>query len=132
MSFGSLSKEVHETLAVAMNRVGGKSNSGEGGEDDKRYVKTDNGDLKRSAIKQVAAARFGVNANYLINAEELQIKVAQGAKPGEGGHLPGAKVTEEIAKVRHSIPGIDLISPPPHHDIYSIEDLEQLIFDLKT
>lgn len=132
MSFGSLSKEVHETLAVAMNRIGGKSNSGEGGEDDKRYIKTESGDFKRSAIKQVAAARFGVSTNYLINADELQIKVAQGAKPGEGGHLPGKKVTKEIAKVRHSLPGIDLISPPPHHDIYSIEDLEQLIFDLKN
>jgi len=132
MSFGSLSKEVHETLAIAMNRIGGKSNSGEGGEDDSRYVRTENGDFKRSAIKQVAAARFGVTTNYLINADELQIKVAQGAKPGEGGHLPGRKVTKEIAKVRHSIPGIDLISPPPHHDIYSIEDLEQLIYDLKN
>ncbi|WP_432402036.1 glutamate synthase large subunit [Wukongibacter sp. M2B1] len=132
MSFGSLSKEVHETLAVAMNRIGGKSNCGEGGEDDQRYIKTENGDYKRSAIKQVAAARFGVTTNYLINADELQIKVAQGAKPGEGGHLPGNKVTREIAKVRHSLPGIDLISPPPHHDIYSIEDLEQLIFDLKN
>ncbi|WP_432665850.1 glutamate synthase large subunit [Wukongibacter baidiensis] len=132
MSFGSLSKEVHETLAIAMNRIGGKSNCGEGGEDDQRYVKTENGDYKRSAIKQVAAARFGVTTNYLINADELQIKVAQGAKPGEGGHLPGSKVTKEIAKVRHSLPGIDLISPPPHHDIYSIEDLEQLIFDLKN
>lgn len=132
MSFGSLSKEVHETLAIAMNQIGGKSNSGEGGEDDKRYIRTKNGEYKRSAIKQVAAARFGVTTNYLINADELQIKVAQGAKPGEGGHLPGKKVTKEIAKVRHSIPGIDLISPPPHHDIYSIEDLEQLIFDLKN
>ncbi|QZY54227.1 glutamate synthase large subunit [Crassaminicella profunda] len=132
MSFGSLGKEVHETLAIAMNRIGGKSNSGEGGEDDKRYIKTENGDYKRSAIKQIAAARFGVTTNYLINANELQIKVAQGAKPGEGGHLPGKKVTKEIAKVRHSLPGIDLISPPPHHDIYSIEDLEQLIFDLKN
>ncbi|MFZ5967781.1 MAG: glutamate synthase large subunit [Bacillota bacterium] len=132
MSFGSLSKEVHETLAIAMNRIGGKSNSGEGGEDDQRYIKTENGDYKSSAIKQVAAARFGVTTNYLIHADELQIKVAQGAKPGEGGHLPGRKVTKEIAKVRHSLPGIDLISPPPHHDIYSIEDLEQLIFDLKN
>lgn len=132
MSFGSLSKEVHETLAVAMNRIGGKSNSGEGGEDDSRYIKTSNGDYKRSAIKQVATARFGVDTNYLVEASELQIKVAQGAKPGEGGHLPGSKVTSEIAKVRHSLPGIDLISPPPHHDIYSIEDLEQLIFDLKN
>ncbi len=132
MSFGSISKEAHETLAVAMNRLGGRSNSGEGGEDDARYIRTKDGDFKASAIKQVAAARFGVTANYLINASELQIKMAQGAKPGEGGHLPGDKVTEEIAMVRHSLPGIDLISPPPHHDIYSIEDLEQLIFDLKN
>jgi len=132
MSFGSISKEAHETLAVAMNRIGGRSNSGEGGEDESRYLRTENGDFKSSAIKQVAAARFGVTANYLINAEEIQIKMAQGAKPGEGGHLPGSKVTEEIAKVRHSLPGIDLISPPPHHDIYSIEDLEQLIYDLKN
>ncbi|MEL7567132.1 MAG: glutamate synthase large subunit [Dehalobacterium sp.] len=132
MSFGSLSKEAHETLAIAMNRIGGKSNSGEGGEDEARYIRTENRDFKSSAIKQVAAARFGVTANYLIHAEELQIKMAQGAKPGEGGHLPGGKVTEEIAKVRHSLPGIDLISPPPHHDIYSIEDLEQLIYDLKN
>lgn len=132
MSFGSLSKEAHETLAVAMNRIAAKSNSGEGGEDDKRYIRTENGDFKRSAIKQVAAARFGVSTDYLINADELQIKVTQGAKPGEGGHLPGKKVTKEIAKVRHSLSGIDLISPPPHHDIYSIEDLEQLIFDLRN
>ncbi|ATW28798.1 glutamate synthase subunit alpha [Candidatus Formimonas warabiya] len=132
MSFGSISKEVHETLAIAMNRMGGKSNSGEGGEDEARYIRTENGDFKASAIKQVAAARFGVTANYLVHADELQIKMAQGAKPGEGGHLPGSKVTEEIARVRHSLPGIDLISPPPHHDIYSIEDLEQLIFDLKN
>ncbi|MCG8484151.1 MAG: glutamate synthase large subunit, partial [Clostridia bacterium] len=132
MSFGSLSKEVHETLAIAMNRLGGKSNSGEGGEDDATYVKSENGDFKRSAIKQIAAARFGVTIDYVMNADELQIKIAQGAKPGEGGHLPGGKVTKDIAKVRHSLPGIDLISPPPHHDIYSIEDLEQLIFDLKN
>lgn len=132
MSFGSLSKEVHETLAIAMNRIGGKSNSGEGGESEERFIKTANGDWKRSAIKQIAAGRFGVTVNYLMNADELQIKIAQGAKPGEGGHLPGKKVTEDIARVRHSIPGIDLISPPPHHDIYSIEDLEQLIFDLKN
>lgn len=132
MSFGSLSKEAHETLAIAMNRIGGKSNSGEGGEDDQRYIRTENGDFKRSAIKQIAAARFGVNVHYVVNANELQIKIAQGAKPGEGGHLPGDKVTEDIAKVRYSLPGIDLISPPPHHDIYSIEDLEQLIFDLKS
>lgn len=132
MSFGSLSREVHETLAIAMNRIGGKSNSGEGGEDAKRYTADQNGDQRRSAIKQVASGRFGVTAEYLVNAEELQIKMAQGAKPGEGGHLPGHKVSEEIAKVRHSTPGIDLISPPPHHDIYSIEDLAQLIFDLKN
>ncbi|TCT15358.1 glutamate synthase (NADH) large subunit [Natranaerovirga pectinivora] len=132
MSFGSLSKEVHETLAVAMNRIGGKSNSGEGGEDATRYEIDINGDNKKSAIKQIASGRFGVTTEYLVNAEELQIKMAQGAKPGEGGHLPGHKVTEAIAKVRHSTPGIDLISPPPHHDIYSIEDLAQLIFDLKN
>lgn len=132
MSFGSLSKEVHETLALAMNKIGGKSNSGEGGEDAKRYVKEPNGDWRRSAIKQVASGRFGVTTEYLVNAEELQIKMAQGAKPGEGGHLPGHKVSEAIAKVRHSTPGIDLISPPPHHDIYSIEDLAQLIYDLKN
>lgn len=132
MSFGSLSKEAHENLAIAMNRLGAKSNSGEGGEDDERYIKSENGDWKRSAIKQIAAARFGVTVDYVTNAAELQIKIAQGAKPGEGGHLPGDKVTEDIAKVRHSLPGVDLISPPPHHDIYSIEDLEQLIFDLKN
>lgn len=132
MSFGSLSKEMHETLAVAMNRIGGKSNSGEGGEATERYRRPASGDYNGSAIKQVAAARFGVTADYLANADELQIKVAQGAKPGEGGHLPGEKVTEEIARVRNSVPGITLISPPPHHDIYSIEDLEQLIFDLKN
>lgn len=132
MSFGSLSKEVHETLAVAMNRIGGKSNSGEGGEDRRRYQLDPNGDSRRSAIKQVASGRFGVTTEYLVNAEELQIKMAQGAKPGEGGHLPGHKVSDAIAKVRHSTPGIDLISPPPHHDIYSIEDLAQLIYDLKN
>ncbi len=132
MSFGSLSKEAHETLAVAMNKIGAKSNSGEGGEDDRRYIKTGAGDFKRSAIKQIAAARFGVTVDYVMNADELQIKISQGAKPGEGGHLPGDKVTEDIARVRHALPGIDLISPPPHHDIYSIEDLEQLIFDLKN
>ncbi|WP_105615150.1 glutamate synthase large subunit [Vallitalea okinawensis] len=132
MSFGSLSREAHETLAIAMNRIGGKSNSGEGGEDRHRYLTDANGDLRRSAIKQVASGRFGVTTEYLVNAEELQIKMAQGAKPGEGGHLPGHKVSKEIAKVRHSTPGIDLISPPPHHDIYSIEDLAQLIFDLKN
>ena len=132
MSFGSLSKEVHETLALAMNKMGGKSNSGEGGEDPSRFVKDENGNSRNSAIKQVASGRFGVTAQYLVNAEEIQIKMAQGAKPGEGGHLPGHKVSEAIAKVRHSTPGIDLISPPPHHDIYSIEDLAQLIYDLKN
>jgi len=132
MSFGSISKEAHETLAIAMNQIGGKSNSGEGGEDEARYIRSGDEGIKSSAIKQVAAARFGVTTNYLIHGDELQIKMAQGAKPGEGGHLPGGKVTEEIAKVRHSLPGIDLISPPPHHDIYSIEDLEQLIYDLKN
>jgi glutamate synthase domain-containing protein 2/glutamate synthase domain-containing protein 3 len=132
MSFGSISKEAHETLAIAMNRIGGKSNTGEGGEDEERYNKDANGDWRRSAIKQVASARFGVTANYLVNAEELQIKMAQGAKPGEGGQLPGHKVDDVIARLRHSIPGVGLISPPPHHDIYSIEDLAQLIYDLKN
>ena len=132
MSFGALSKEVHETMAIAMNRIGARSNSGEGGEDPERYKVDENGDLRMTKAKQVAAGRFGVTANYLVHADELQIKMAQGAKPGEGGHLPGGKVTKEIAKVRNSTPGIDLISPPPHHDIYSIEDLEQLIFDLKN
>src|SRR5580700_2535163 len=132
MSFGSISKEAHETLAIAMNRIGGKSNTGEGGEDEERFEKDANGDWRRSAIKQVASARFGVTAHYLVNADELQIKIAQGAKPGEGGQLPGHKVDEVIARVRHSIPGVGLISPPPHHDIYSIEDLAQLIFDLKN
>ncbi len=127
MSFGSISKEAHETLAIAMNRIGGKSNTGEGGEDEARYH-----DQRRSAIKQVASGRFGVTAEYLVNADELQIKMAQGAKPGEGGQLPGHKVDETIARVRHSIPGVGLISPPPHHDIYSIEDLAQLIYDLKN
>jgi glutamate synthase domain-containing protein 2/glutamate synthase domain-containing protein 1/glutamate synthase domain-containing protein 3 len=127
MSFGSISKEAHETLAIAMNRIGGKSNTGEGGEDEARF-----GTERRSAIKQVASARFGVTTNYLINADELQIKMAQGAKPGEGGQLPGHKVDETIARVRHSTPGVGLISPPPHHDIYSIEDLAQLIYDLKN
>ncbi|MBV9945807.1 MAG: glutamate synthase subunit alpha, partial [Myxococcales bacterium] len=131
MSFGSISKEAHENLAIAMNRIGGKSNTGEGGEDEARYVPLPNGDSKRSAIKQVASARFGVTAHYLVNADELQIKIAQGAKPGEGGQLPGHKVDETIARVRHSVPGVTLISPPPHHDIYSIEDLAQLIYDLK-
>jgi glutamate synthase (NADPH/NADH) large chain len=132
MSFGSISKEAHENLAIAMNRIGGKSNSGEGGEDEARFVPLPNGDSRRSAIKQVASARFGVTAHYLVNADELQIKIAQGAKPGEGGQLPGHKVDEHIARVRHSVPGVTLISPPPHHDIYSIEDLAQLIYDLKT
>ncbi len=132
MSFGSISKEAHETLAIAMNRIGGKSNTGEGGEDEARFNPDENGDLRRSAIKQVASARFGVTANYLVNADELQIKMAQGAKPGEGGQLPGHKVDEVIARLRHSIPGVGLISPPPHHDIYSIEDLAQLIYDLKN
>ena len=132
MSFGSISKEAHETLAIAMNRIGGKSNTGEGGEDEERFQRDTNGDWRRSAIKQVASARFGVTAHYLVNADELQIKIAQGAKPGEGGQLPGHKVDEVIARVRHSIPGVGLISPPPHHDIYSIEDLAQLIYDLKN
>ena len=132
MSFGSISKEAHETLAIAMNRIGGKSNTGEGGEDEARFKPDPNGDLRRSAIKQVASARFGVTINYLVNANDLQIKIAQGAKPGEGGQLPGHKVDEVIARVRHSIPGVGLISPPPHHDIYSIEDLAQLIYDLKN
>ena len=132
MSFGSISKETHETLAIAMNRLGGKSNSGEGGEDPERYKPLPNGDSLRSKIKQVASGRFGVTIEYLVNADELQIKMAQGAKPGEGGQLPGHKVAEAIAKVRHSTPGVTLISPPPHHDIYSIEDLAQLIYDLKN
>lgn len=132
MSFGSISKEAHETIAIAMNRLGAQSNSGEGGEDDERYKPLPNGDSTLSQIKQVASGRFGVNSNYLVHAKELQIKMAQGAKPGEGGQLPGHKVDENIAKVRHSIPGVMLISPPPHHDIYSIEDLAQLIFDLKN
>ena len=130
MSIGSISREAHESLAIAMNRLGGKSNTGEGGEDPVRYVPDSNGDSRRSKIKQVASGRFGVNSFYLANADELQIKVAQGAKPGEGGQLPGHKVTEYIAKIRNSTPGVTLISPPPHHDIYSIEDLQQLIFDL--
>lgn len=132
MSFGSLSKEAHETIAVAMNRMGARSNSGEGGEDPERYLPLPHGESRRSAIKQVASARFGVTSWYLTNADELQIKIAQGAKPGEGGQLPGHKVDDVIAKVRHSTPGITLISPPPHHDIYSIEDLAQLIYDLKS
>jgi glutamate synthase (NADPH/NADH) large chain len=132
MSFGSISKEAHETLAIAMNRIGGRSNTGEGGEDEARFKPDANGDWRRSAIKQVASARFGVTTNYMVNADDLQIKIAQGAKPGEGGQLPGHKVDEVIARVRHSIPGVPLISPPPHHDIYSIEDLAQLIYDLKN
>ena len=132
MSFGSISYEAHSTLAVAMNRIGAKSNSGEGGEDDIRFEIKPNGDSERSSIKQVASGRFGVTSYYLANADELQIKVAQGAKPGEGGQLPGHKVDDWIARVRHSTPGVGLISPPPHHDIYSIEDLAQLIFDLKN
>ena len=132
MSFGSISAEAHETLAIAANRIGARSNTGEGGEDEARFVPLPNGDSKCSAIKQVASGRFGVTAHYLVNAQELQIKIAQGAKPGEGGQLPGHKVDNEIARVRHSIPGVGLISPPPHHDIYSIEDLSQLIYDLKN
>ncbi len=132
MSFGSISKEAHETLAIAMNRLGGMSNTGEGGEDEARFKPDANGDSRRSAVKQVASGRFGVTTNYLVNADELQIKMAQGAKPGEGGQLPGHKVDDVIAKTRHSIPGVGLISPPPHHDIYSIEDLAQLIYDLKN
>ena len=132
MSFGSISKEAHETLAIAMNRIGGKSNTGEGGEDEARFKPDANGDSRRSAIKQVASGRFGVTAHYLVNADDLQIKMAQGAKPGEGGQLPGHKIDDVIAKVRHSVPGVGLISPPPHHDIYSIEDLAQLIYDLKN
>jgi glutamate synthase (ferredoxin) len=132
MSYGSISKEAHETLAIAMNRIGGKSNTGEGGEDPARYVPDNNGDRRASAIKQVASGRFGVTSEYLVSAKELQIKMAQGAKPGEGGQLPGHKVDREIARIRHSTPGVGLISPPPHHDIYSIEDLAQLIHDLKN
>ena len=132
MSFGSISWEAHTTLAIAMNRIGGKSNTGEGGEESSRYKPLPNGDTMRSAIKQVASGRFGVTIEYLVNADDLQIKIAQGAKPGEGGQLPGHKVDEWIARVRHSTPGVGLISPPPHHDIYSIEDLAQLIFDLKN
>jgi glutamate synthase domain-containing protein 2/glutamate synthase domain-containing protein 1/glutamate synthase domain-containing protein 3 len=132
MSFGSISKEAHETLAIAMNRIGGKSNTGEGGEDPARFTPDANGDYRASAIKQVASGRFGVTSEYLVNARELQIKMAQGAKPGEGGQLPGHKVDKEIARIRHSTPGVGLISPPPHHDIYSIEDLAQLIHDLKN
>ena len=132
MSYGSISREAHETMAIALNRIGGRSNTGEGGEDPARYTPDANGDLRRSAIKQVASGRFGVTSEYLVNADDLQIKMAQGAKPGEGGQLPGHKVYPEIAKTRHSTPGVGLISPPPHHDIYSIEDLAQLIHDLKN
>ncbi len=132
MSYGSISVEAHETLAIAMNRIGGRSNTGEGGEDADRYVRDANGDLRRSAIKQVASGRFGVTGEYLVNADDLQIKISQGAKPGEGGQLPGKKISPSIAKTRHSTPGVGLISPPPHHDIYSIEDIAQLIHDLKS
>ncbi|MGB7346411.1 MAG: glutamate synthase-related protein, partial [Pirellulaceae bacterium] len=132
MSFGSISAESHETLAIAMNRMGGKSNTGEGGEDPVRFKALENGDSKRSAIKQVASGRFGVTIEYLTNADEIQIKISQGAKPGEGGELPGKKVDQNIARIRYSTPGVGLISPPPHHDIYSIEDLAQLIHDLKN
>jgi len=132
MSFGSISSIAHETIAIAMNRIGGKSNTGEGGEDPNRFITLPNGDSRRSAIKQVASGRFGVTVNYLVNADEIQIKIAQGAKPGEGGQLPGHKVSEIIARTRYTTPGVTLISPPPHHDIYSIEDLAQLIFDLKN
>ena len=132
MSFGALSKEAHEAICLAMNKLGTRSNTGEGGEDAERFHATFDGISLNSKTKQVASGRFGVTAEYLVNAEEIQIKVAQGAKPGEGGQLPGFKVDKVIAKTRHSIPGISLISPPPHHDIYSIEDLAQLIFDLKN
>ena len=132
MSYGSISKEAHETLAVAMNRLHGKSNSGEGGEDADRLEEGFGEGSRCSAIKQVASGRFGVTSKYLVSAQEIQIKMAQGAKPGEGGHLPGGKVYPWIAKTRHSTPGVGLISPPPHHDIYSIEDLAQLIYDLKN
>jgi glutamate synthase (NADPH/NADH) large chain len=132
MSYGSISAEAHETLAIAMNRIGAKSNTGEGGEDPERFTPMANGDSKRSSIKQVASGRFGVTSEYLVNADDLQIKMAQGAKPGEGGQLPGHKVYPWVAKTRHSTPGVGLISPPPHHDIYSIEDLKQLIHDLKN
>ncbi|HEY1592990.1 MAG TPA: glutamate synthase large subunit [Solirubrobacteraceae bacterium] len=131
MSLGALSREAHETLAIAMNRMGARSNTGEGGEDPSRYVRDEDGDLRRSAIKQVASGRFGVTIHYLVNADQLQIKMAQGAKPGEGGQLPGHKVDDYIARIRNSTPGVGLISPPPHHDIYSIEDLKQLIYDLR-
>ena len=132
MSYGSISKEAHETLAIAMNTLHGKSNSGEGGESIDRLTIGKDGLNKCSAIKQVASGRFGVTSEYLVSAKEIQIKMAQGAKPGEGGHLPGKKVYPWIAQTRHSTPGVSLISPPPHHDIYSIEDLAQLIYDLKN
>ena len=132
MSYGSISKEAHESIAIAMNRIGGKSNTGEGGENPNRFITDANGDSRRSAIKQVASGRFGVTSNYLVNADEIQIKMAQGAKPGEGGQLPGAKIYPWIAEVRGVTPGVGLISPPPHHDIYSIEDLAELIHDLKN
>jgi len=132
MSYGSISKEAHETLAIAMNRIGGKSNTGEGGEDPERFIPLPNGDSKNSAIKQVASGRFGVTSEYLVSAREIQIKMAQGAKPGEGGQLPGTKVYPWVAKTRHTTAGVGLISPPPHHDIYSIEDLAELIHDLKN
>src|SRR5690606_1455877 len=132
MSFGSISREAHTTLAIAMNRIGGRSNTGEGGEEPDRFTPLDNGDSMRSRIKQVASGRFGVTAEYLVNADDIQIKMAQGAKPGEGGQRPGNKAGKTIARVRHSTPGVGLISPPPHHDIYSIEDLAQLIHDLKN
>ena len=132
MSYGSISREAHECLAIAMNKIGGRSNTGEGGEDPKRFIDPEDGNNRRSAIKQIASGRFGVNTEYLVNADEIQIKVAQGAKPGEGGQLPGYKVDKIIGRLRNSLPGITLISPPPHHDIYSIEDLAQLIFDLKS
>ena len=132
MSFGSISREAHTNLAIAMNRIGGKSNTGEGGEERDRFQLLKNGDSMRSAIKQVASGRFGVTTEYLVNSDDIQIKICQGAKPGEGGQLPGYKVDSTIASVRYSTPGVGLISPPPHHDIYSIEDLAQLIFDLKN
>ena len=132
MSYGSISKEAHEAIAIAMNRLGGRSNTGEGGEDIDRFTRDENGDLRRSAIKQVASGRFGVTSHYLVNADEIQIKIVQGAKPGEGGELPGFKVLPQIAKTRGTTPGVGLISPPPHHDIYSIEDLAELIHDLKN
>ena len=129
---GSVSKEAHETLAIAMNRIGARSNTGEGGEDPVRFISNSNGDSKNSAIKQVASGRFGVSIDYLSSASDLQIKMAQGSKPGEGGQIPGHKVDGYIAEVRNATPGVELISPPPHHDIYSIEDLAQLIYDLKN